>query len=443
MRSKALIAAALVSVLPAGVALAQVGPQPAPPAALETDAETRLAAAAKAYREAPTRESVTIRVKNDRGRVAQSTITIALDPGRAAGDPRRLRLELGQLIVTATDRRVLAAMKNDAARYAEFTLPNDPLKPGLEKLFPSLALPQLVLADAAVPPTVNGLGDLGLSPSGPSPVRWRSARVDRATGRQILEGDTNDGTLKLTLDRATSRLRSAELTVETGPVRGIDISVRPIDAGDPASWAIDIAGRTPVDSLSDLSGAGETLRVGQPVPKTLLMFNTGGTPWQETSDRLASVLVLTRFDTRPLRERADLEMRDATFRELRRTVLPAIKLRDELQLGAQDRYNARCVALIDEADLTASQAGLLFRLFDSADNLTVPDPKTETLMLAETSADLDPVLAGGLAAAVIVDTQRIVRGIVTLDDPASAEKRVREILDNLFTPPTTPSTRPQ
>jgi hypothetical protein len=438
MRSKAFIAAALVSVLAAGAALAQVGPQPAPPAASEADAESRLAAAAKAYRESPTRESVTIRVKNDRGRVAQSTITIAVDPGRGDGDPRRLRMELGQLVVTATDLRVLAAMKNDAARYAEFTLPEEPLKTALEKLFPSLALPQLVLADAAVAPTVGALGDLGLSPSGPSPVRWRAARVDRATGRQVLEGDTNSGALRLTLDRATSRLRSAELTLETGAVRVIDISVRPIEVGDPATWAIDTAGRTAVDSLSDLTGAGETLRVGHAVPKTLLMFNTGGTPWHETSDRLASVLVLTRFDTRPLRERADLEMRDATFRELRRTVLPAIKLRDQLQLGSEDRYNARCVALIDEADLTVSQAGLLFRLFDSADNLTVPDPRTETLLLAETSADLDPILAGGLAAAVIVDTQRIVRGIVTLDDPASAEKRVREILDNLLKPPTTP-----
>ena len=174
------------------------------------------------------------------------------------------------------------------------------------------------------------------------------------------------------------------------------------------------------------------------MPKGLCRSNAGAAPRPGPSARLASVLVLTRFDTRPLRERADLEMRDATFRELRRTVLPAIKLRDQLQLGSEDRYNARCVALIDEADLTVSQAGLLFRLFDSSDNLTVPDPKTETLLLAETSADLDPILAGGLASAVILDTQRIVRGIVTLDDPAAAEKRVREILDNLPKPPATP-----
>lgn len=440
MRSSTLIFAAALGLLPL-CARAQVGPQPAPAVSAESDAQARLAAAARAYREAPTREIVTIRVKNEQGRVAQSTVNVAIDPAQGDTKARRLRLELGQLIVSASDHRVLAAMKNDATRYAEFTLPDEPLKPALEKLFPALAIPQLVLADAAIEPTVQGLGDLGLSPQGASTVRWRSARLDRATGRQVLEGDTNGGTIKITLERGTSRLRSAELTLDTGPVRGIDVSVGTVDVGDPAAWIIDTAGRTSVDSLSDLTGSGETIRIGHALPKAMVIFNTGGARWEETSDRLASVLILTRFNTQALRERADLDRRDNTFRELRREVLPAIKLRDQLLIGSDDRYNPRCVALIDEADLTVSQAGLLFRLFDSTDNLTVPDPKTETLLLTETVADLDPVLAGGMASAVILDTQRIVRGIVTLDNPVSAEKRVREILDGL--PKPKPHTEPK
>lgn len=444
-RSQPIVLAATMLAAACGSAIAQIGPQPpaAPaqaPGQASGEAEARLASLAEAYRSAPIRESVTVRVKDDRGRTSQSIITVAIDPGKADA-PRRLRLELGQLIVTAVDQRVLASTKNDNSRYAEFTLPNEPLKPALEKLFPALALPQLVLADRTVPATVAGLRDLGLTPSsdqGPAHVLWRGTKLDRASGRQVIEGDiagaSVPGTLKLTIERGSNRLRSAELTLESGPVRAIDVNVRAIELTDPTTWPIDTAARTAVDSLSDLTGSGESLRIGHAVPLVLNFLTTAGTRWVETSDQLASVLVLTRFDTHALRERADLERRDATFRELRRTVLPAIKVRDQLQLGSESRYNARCVALIDDADLTTSQAGLLFRLFDSEDNLSVPNPRTETLLLAESSADLDPVLAGGIASVVIVDQDRIVRGIVTVDDPAVTEKRVREILDRLPPP---------
>ena len=89
----------------------------------------------------------------------------------------------------------------------------------------------------------------------------------------------------------------------------------------------------------------------------------------------------------------------------------------------------------DTPDLATPQAG---KVAPEAVALRA-QPRPVTRLNRRTLA----ILAGGLAAAVVVDTQHIVRGIVTLDDPASAERRVREILDNLPKPPTTPSTRPQ
>lgn len=409
----------------ASAAVAQVGPQiPVAPAPASDEIGTRLAALAQAYRQGPTRESVTIRVKNDRGQASQSTVQIAVDPG----SPRRLRMELGQLVVTASGSIIQATMKSDGARFCEFTLPDGSLKTGLEKLFPALALPQLVLADVAV--ASDQLGELGLDPRGRSDVRWRASRVERGTGRFVLEGDLSGGTIKLGIDRATNRLRTAELTLEEGPVRSIDVTCRGVDVGDPATWAVDVAGRTKVDALSDLSGEGEVIRVGHALPKTLIFYTTGGSRWEEQSDQFSSVLILTRFNVKPMRD-ADLEARDAAFREARRTVLPAVRLRDQLLVGSDGRYSARCAPVIDESDMTVNMAALLFRVFDSEDNVAVPDKRNETVLLAESSGDFDPVLAGGLASAVVVDKDRVVRGIVTLDEPRAAEKRVRAILDEI------------
>ena len=108
-----------------------------------------------------------------------------------------------------------------------------------------------------------------------------------------------------------------------------------------------------------------------------------------------------------------------------------MRLRDQLLVGSDGIYSVRCAPLIDEADLTVSMAALLFRVFDSEDNVAVPDRRNETVLLAESSGDFDPVLAGGLASAVVVDKERVVRAIVTLDDPNAAEKRVRSVLEEI------------
>lgn len=424
MRIKALLAIACLAHI-GPVAVAQDGPPvPSATSATNSDIDTRLAALAEAYRRGPTRESVTIRVRTDRGQTSQSTVQIAIDPAL----PRRLRLDLNQMVVTAENATVHATVRSDTARYCEFTLPDGLLKSGLEKLFPTLALPQLVLADTGVP--VAGLGDLGLSPSGIGSVRWRTSRLERGTGRYVLEGDLPGGTIKIGIDRATDRLRTAELNFDEGDVRSIDVTSRALDAGDPASWAVNVEGRSRVDALSDLRGEGEVIRVGQALPKTLIFFTTGGSRWEEESDQFNSVLILTRFNVEPMRTE-EVEARDAAFREARRLVLPVVKLRDQLLVGAQGRYSVRCVPVIDDANLTVSMAALLFRAFDSEDNVSVPNRINETVLLAESSGDFDPVLAGGLASAVVVDKDRVVRGIVTLDDPDTAERRVRVILDEI------------
>lgn len=319
-------------------------------------------------------------------------------------------------------------MRNDASRFCEFTLPDGPLKSGLEKLFPSLTLPQLVLADSAV--ATGDLGELGLDPRGRSEVRWRVSRVDRGTGRFVLEGDLSGGTVKLGVDRATNRLRSAELTFDEGEIRCVDVACRVVEPGDPAGWLVDVSGRTKVDALSDLTGDGEVIRIGHALPKTLIFFTTGGSRWEEQSDQFSSVLILTRFNVKPLHD-ADVEARDGAFRDARRLVLPTLRLRDQLLVGSDGRYSVRCVPLIDESDMTVNMAALLFRVFDSEDNVSVPSKRNETVLLSETSGDFDPVLAGGLASAVVVDKNRVVRGIVTLDDPNLAENRVRAILDEI------------
>ncbi|MBY0112239.1 MAG: hypothetical protein K2Y21_05415 [Phycisphaerales bacterium] len=439
MRSKFGLAASVIALSTALGAGAQVGPAVPPSAPDATEIDARLAALAKAYRSGPIRESVTIRVKSDRGQNSQATINLGADAGAAAsgpghdGRPRLIRLELSQLLITVEASRVIASLQSDPTRYAEFSLPDEPLKQGLDKLFPSLTLPQLVLADRAVPPTAAGLRDLGLVPGGARDVRWTSSRVDRGSGRFVLEGEFDNGTMKISIDRTSGRLRSAEVAMASGSVRSIDLSVRSVDLGDPSTWRVETTSRTRVDSLNELKSDADAIRVGQKMPKTLVFWTTGGGKWEESSDQFSSVLIMTRFDTQRLRE-SNVEERDATFREYRRTLLPAIKLRDQLLVGAKDRYSARCVALIDEADLTFDQAAILFRLFDTEDNLSTPNAINETVMLPETAIDMDPVLGGSLAAAIVLDKQRVVRGIVTLDDPTTAEKRVREILDASLSP---------
>lgn len=213
--------------------------------------------------------------------------TIRLSPGRApdaAG--ASLRLEMGDLIVYAGDGTIVATHAADATAcfVAQYTGPlrASSLSPHLPPIpAPLLALALPSSADTPVPPNVS----LDLTPYTPR-ITWRTADVsgepdaeivtlrgvrDPFPGEHPAEGANPDSAVLATLviDASTSRpTRFSAVLPDSAELR---LDFQPIPPGEPASWAIDPANRTRVDSLTALRTRRGDAAIARTVPEMTLM----------------------------------------------------------------------------------------------------------------------------------------------------------------------------
>ncbi|MFO0861979.1 MAG: hypothetical protein U0570_15655 [Phycisphaerales bacterium] len=376
------------------------------------------------YRAGPIAESVQIRVKDSAGHERRADATVVLDAG-GNGRPWRGKVELGDLSFSIEGSRLIATHRLEKNRYAEFTLADKPLLEALEAVMPALILPQLVLAD----PRTNQLANLGLLGRG-ARFTWSPGVIDRVTGKQLYVGGGGDESVRMLTDRTTGRLSSLQFTSGFAPIRSIDISVRALPVPPGPDWGLDTANRVRVDSLADLMPIAEQVRIGEKFPTSMTLLSTGLSPWQEVRDDIASVLVFVPVDTAGL-ESTDTAEKDAAMTRLQKETGGAVRLVRNLEKGAAGHWISRNVAILPPGSNKLEITSIIMNLLNPTDSAVISEPENMPLIAIAQTFDYDPLLGGGQGGVVIIDKARMVRGIVTVSDIASTEKRVREILDGL------------
>lgn len=211
---------------------------------------------ASAYRAAPVADRVSVSYAVPGSPEARSVVTVRVDAGSVeAAHPRpaRVRLTLGRLEVYAEGEALAAYLRGEAKTCYEGKLAG-PLTPAsLRGALPALPLAQLqwALGDEAARSSVHPYG-LATTPEG--------AEADGA-----LRFRAGDGRVTLRVDARGGRARSITFTGDDSSVLRLEFTA--IEAGDPATWGLDLSGRTRVATLAELQSHAPVNPVGVRLPE--------------------------------------------------------------------------------------------------------------------------------------------------------------------------------
>lgn len=206
----------------------------------------------------PFADEVVIRLRSSSGD-RTDTVTVRVDPGPPgeADRPRAVLLEMGPLRVHIAGGMltVISTQATDKVYRRAFSDPISPAK--LAELLPPLLLPQLAIAcpgDHRLSTPLEVLRD----------VAWSDAVVDESARPMTvsMRGSGPTGSITLTTLVSTMRLLKVSATVKrSGTEMQLEMTVRPVDPGDPAKWAIPTEGRQEVPSLTELRPTPKPLEI--------------------------------------------------------------------------------------------------------------------------------------------------------------------------------------
>ncbi len=252
-------------------------PASTPPPTDPAQVATAVARMLGAYRFGAIAERVSL-TATDAQRTLTSDITLRVDAGDPRTQrPRRLRLDMGRLVIFAQDDRLIAVHTQNDEQFFEAPLSAGLTAAALEAALPQIPLPQLGFA--LDPSPTEQLAIMPAMPvTGAGTVTWSAA--------QPLTGAAADITIQLTTN-ADSRLTAYTITSPTLTLRATVEPLATPDAKRPDLWAIDITNRAPVKRLTDLRPLPGDVAIGDRVP-TLGMHRHDLSGWSLT-DALRSL----------------------------------------------------------------------------------------------------------------------------------------------------------
>lgn len=165
---------------------------------------------------------------------------------RPANQASLVRLDLGDLCITAVPGSVTATRRGDREHAARFEIDGEPTPAKLAAHLPMLTFPQLWLSlggDPAQPVTsLTGV------------VTWESAESTASGPRRllVLRGRSATHAVVLSAHAATGRLASFEITPIGNAGAKIRARCTALSPGDPSAWGIRTEHRTLVGTLGEL-----------------------------------------------------------------------------------------------------------------------------------------------------------------------------------------------
>jgi hypothetical protein len=251
--------------------------QPASPPADPAQVPTAVARMLGAYRFGAIAERVSLTATDAQHQVT-SDVTLRVDAGDPRTQrPRRLRLEMGRLVIYAQDDRLVAVHTQNDEQFFEATLAGGLTPASLASALPQIPLPQLGFA-LDPRPTEELAIEPAMQVTGAGLVTW--------SGAQPLGGAAADARVEF-ITNTDSRLTSYTIT---SPALTLSATVEPLDTPDAKRadlWAVDVSNRTPVARLTDLRPLPGDVAIGDRVP-TLGMHRHDLSGWSLT-DALRSL----------------------------------------------------------------------------------------------------------------------------------------------------------
>jgi len=254
--------------------------------------------------------------------------------------------------------------------------------------------------------------------------------VDQPGGtRIVLSGSARGGQTRCALEASarTGRVRRFETIVRqaTGDVR-LTIESRPIDPGEPVSWANASATRTRVASLAELRSApnGAAARAGDRT-QDLMLSCMGGTGWSMHG-------TVRRAQAAPPGSRAPVavvllfraSVDEAVFLESERCArvgLEAIRALVGSSPAMAARVITRSAVVITPADWTPEWPGYLYERWGSG--IVGGGAGLDADQLCWTispGSSIDRYAPASKAAILVVDHQLVLRGVIPLDGDGDA-----------------------
>ncbi|MEX2219871.1 MAG: hypothetical protein WD749_14055 [Phycisphaerales bacterium] len=217
-----------------------------------------------AYSRRPTADEVTVRVRSAGTQTTESFI-VRIDPGTGFETPARVLLELGSLRVHIAGRELTAVHTSVPGLYYRATLAGPPTPATLAAVMPPIPAPQLAMACSA-PGSAAALTTYTPRVDWSAGVIDSSGRVSTAT----LRGHSEGAPVVLTASMPAGRITGFATTTPGHPAEmTIELTMRPVDPGEPTAWAIGTEGRERVESMTQLRPApasNRPLSPGDAVP---------------------------------------------------------------------------------------------------------------------------------------------------------------------------------
>jgi hypothetical protein len=271
---------ALLPTLAALCAQAQDAPPPQPPPnsipspelSDELTLEQIVERVRDAYASAPIAERISVRVEGGDARPRQADLLVRASArdGLVADGPRRVRLELGPLIVVVDDASLTALHRQDRLSFvrAEFLRP-----PGMGDVFaliPALPLPYATLLASRVEDPSRDVS------------AWPVPQLDRVqwhTMQRVLPGTlvrltgTESGRIvEAAVDASTWSLSRYTVTVGVDRPLRIELAFSPAGPGEgPQDFLLSTESRQRVSSIAELRPTEPALGVGARIPGIGLM----------------------------------------------------------------------------------------------------------------------------------------------------------------------------
>jgi hypothetical protein len=261
--------------------------KPATPAPTGPSANDAILELQSAYRNAPICERIQVEVHYPAPapaigtRIARSSVSVHLSgPAETAPDTKPgsteapapqdqiIALELGALRIYAARGRLTAIHSRDPATYFQAAIDDQPTSRSLAAALPPILIPELDLKTAPADAPCSAFWPYATD------ITWQSVEVDpKHPSKRTIRGTCTEGTLSLTT--LNQRLRT--LTIDL-PAKQTSLVLNFSTFGpcDPARLAIDTTRRQRVDAMDELRPHSGTLRIGVRVPYMPITQGLGG-----------------------------------------------------------------------------------------------------------------------------------------------------------------------
>jgi hypothetical protein len=404
-------------------------------AALQPSGEPSTGAHASLYREVlaahrngPCAQRVTIHARDEQGS-AQSVVIVRTDRGDSTR-ARRLRLDLGELIVCAENSRLVAVHAANPDTFFEHRF-DSPISPQLIRtVLPPLPLPQIgwALGDDDAPASwiFWGLGKIE-DPSVQGTVQGvRVASEDTRAPVRVADFARTPAGLLLSTLNADSLDDDAAFTHD--PPR-LTLLCEGLEAMDPATWMIDTSARTSVPSITQLRPKPSEVSVGDHLP-ALGLVTRDLEGWSITRELEAERARPPRGGA-PVFAALLLLHRDGNGTGVRAVALELDALaRDFAHMrtradASSPRLIARSVVLVEPENMSAARAAELL------DGVPALPALGEALLSTSGVATVERLCPGCAAAVVVVNEQLRVVGVARVEPDLVDARGVAEVVRRL------------